>query len=287
MTENLQILYKQNVRFIQRMVNRYSQEQDKEDLMQEGYFGLYEASQKYQADHGVKFITYAGYWIKQAILRYIKGNGTAVRLPEYLQERIRNYRKWVNAYNTQLGRNPTDRELCRHLKINLSMLLETKKAFHEYGNIKSLDTPMSDDEDTLLGDIIPGVDSVEDEVIDNIMAEDGVAELWQVIQEHTTEQENSVLVDRYKRQRTHKEIGESIGRSHERARQIEGKALRKLRRPECSKRIMEALDLNYDLAYRGGLNSFRHTWTSSTERAAIKNWETEKNFCNPRINKAL
>lgn len=290
-TENLQLLYKQNVRFIQRMVNRYSQGQDKEDLMQEGYFGLYEASQKYQADHGVKFITYAGYWIKQAILRYIKANGTAVRLPEYLQERIRNYKKWVNSYNTQLGRNPTDRELCQHLKINSSMLHEVKKTLHEYGNIQSLDTPMSDDEDTLLGDIIQqGVDSIEDEVIDNIMAKDGVAELWQVIQEYTTEQENSVLVERYKKQRTLKEIGESIGKSRERARQIEEKALRKLRRPKCYRKILEALDLNYDLAYRGGLNSFRHTWTSSTERVAIKNWETEKNFYSheaSRNNKAL
>ncbi len=274
-TENLKTLYRKNERFIQRMVNRYSQEQDRDDLMQEAYFGLHIASQKYQADQGAQFLTYAGFWIKQSILRYLQTHGSAVRLPEDLQARIRNYKKWVNAYNMQLGRNPTDRELCQHLKITLNALNKLKKVFYEYGNIQSLDIPLSDEDDTLLGDMVQGESNIENEVIDDMMSADGATKLWDLVQEYTTEQENAVLIDRFKGQLTYKEIGESIGKSYEGARKVEEKALRKLRRPNITKQIREAMDLNYDLAYRGGLSSFRHTWTSSTEQVAIKNWETE------------
>lgn len=269
--ENMQLLYEQNERFIKKIANKYANYQEREDLMQEGYLGLYEACQKYQFDQGTQFITYAAYWIRQMIGRYIKTNGKVIRIPEHLQNKIHDLKRYIDTYNMVFGEKPSDWKLCKYLKVSPNILRAIEKTMRDYENVQSLDTPLNEDEDIFLCDSVPGSDNIEDDVIENIISEDVKKELWEIVKEHTSDNENTVLIGKYQRGKKLKEIGTGINVTGERVRQIEKSALRKLRKPECIRRIKKFCD--YDMAYKGSLSSFRYTWTSATERAAIRNLE--------------
>lgn len=244
--------------------------------MQEAYFGLYEAVQRYENDHEVKFMTYAGFWIQQAIKRYIDNSGRCIKLPVGLQGRMYQYNKIVNAYESQLNRKPTDSELCMYLKIDTKALGNLRKAVHQYSNIDSLDRQIQSEDDSLfLGDSVADKKELENEVIESMMQDNITTGLWQMVEKYTNETENKVINARFKRSLTLAAIGEELGITREAVRQWESKGLRKLRYSKCMREISNKFEINYARAYRGSARSFNYDWTSSTEKVALKNLELE------------
>ena len=137
---NMLLLWQQNIGYITKLVNHYKNYAEEEDLQQEGYLGLYEAAQHYDPDMGVKFLSYAGHWIKKRMTRYIKGNGT-VRLPEYMQAKLLEYDRVVSKWQQIYNRRPSDAEICHSMSVSEKMLREIEKAAI-MSKIGSLDVPV-------------------------------------------------------------------------------------------------------------------------------------------------
>jgi len=271
--DNLEQLYKQNKNYIYKIASRYAHADEIEDLMQEAYFGLYEAVQRYEDTAGILFMTYASYWIRQAIKRYLENNGRAIRLSNDMYNKIMRYNWLVSAYEMQLGRRPTDREVRRHLGISQKALDIIKKAYHDFYNIKSLDeiVPGTDD-DMQLNEVIADKNTdIENSVIDKMIEESKRTELWQIVKDNVTPEQNTVITARYRKNMTLEATGQLIGKSRDMARQIEANALKKLRLPRIRRLLQEKFEINYARVYRGSLSDFRHKWSSIVEDIAIKN----------------
>lgn len=279
--ENMLQLWKQNRGFIHKIVNQYKAYAEEEDLEQEGYLGLSAAVDHYNPDEGVTFIHYASFWIKQYIARYIRGNGT-VRLPEFMQGRIREYNKMVQKWQQNYHRKPTDVEICHFLDLSWEMLENLKKAV-QMAKIGSLDVPIGEDEDCSLYELIPGSideeEQVESMVLEKVQKEELCAVVWALVDSLTDTQAKTIRA-RYQDNMTFREIAEDQGVSIDMARQRERQGLRELRKPSKSKLLRPFLpDDNriYSMGLQGnGVGSFNRTWTSSTERAALQEWELEE-----------
>lgn len=278
---NMLQLWQQNRGFIHKIVNQYKAYAEEEDLEQEGYLGLSAAVDHYNPDEGVTFIHYASFWIKQYIARYIRGNGT-VRLPEFMQGRVREYNKMVRKWQQNYHRKPTDGEICHFLDLSWEMLENLKKAV-QMAKIGSLDVPIGEDEDCSLYELIPGSideeEQVESMVLEKVQKEELCAVVWPLVDSLTDTQAKTIRA-RYQDNMTFREIAEDQGVSVEMARQRERQGLRELRKPSKSKLLRPFLpDDNriYSMGLQGnGVGSFNRTWTSSTERVALRDWELEE-----------
>lgn len=278
---NMLQLWQQNRGFIHKIVNQYKAYAEEEDLEQEGYLGLSAAVEHYNSDEGVTFLHYASFWIKQYMSRYIKSNGT-IRLPEFMQGRIREYNKMVRKWQQNYHRKPTDGEICHFLDLSWEMLENLKKAV-QMAKIGSLDVPIGEDEDCSLYELIPGSideeEQVESMVLEKVQKEELCAVVWALVDSLTDTQAKTIRA-RYQDNMTFREIAEDQGVSIDMARQRERQGLRELRKPSKSKLLRPFLpDDNriYSMGLQGnGVGSFNRTWTSSTERVALRDWELEE-----------
>lgn len=284
---NMELLYIQNKGLINKTVKRFKYVYyvnnskaslpiiEYQELMNEAYFGLAEAAQRYENTAGVLFMTYAQFWIRQAIARYIDAYRCSIHLPLNLQEKIKQYRKVINVYNSQLYREPTDEELCLYLKCKMHYLEKLKRTIQGYGNIDSLDRDLPGEEGLRLSDSINSDIDIENQVIDKMMERSLNNELWQIVKENTTEQENDIIRCRYIRNMSLGSIGIKYNLTRERIRQIEAKGLKKLRRTRVIRELEDKFEVNYARCYRGGLSDFRYTGKSIVEDIAIRNLEAE------------
>lgn len=146
-----------------------------------------------------------------------------------------------------------------------------RKALYEVGNIDSLDQVVGgENDDILLSDTVIGSNGIENDILDRIIEKDKKESLWDIVEENTSELENQVIVSRYRQDLTLEATSKEIGVSRERVRQMETKALKKLRYPSVKRTIAERYEIVIVEAYRGSVGSFKHTWTSATERAVLK-----------------
>lgn len=273
--ENMGALYLQVKNFIHGIALKYRGRAEIEDLEQEGYLALYDAVDGYDPASGFLFLTYARHWIRQRMVRYIQNN-SSVRLPAYEWERVSRYRKLENTFLAQLGRKPSEEETRYYLGLNHKQSFELQTAL-KMRQIGSLDSPVEGtegDEAGTLGDMVAGSEDVEGAALDKIEAGQLRAVLWQEV-DSLPGRQPEVLRARYQGGRTLKETGAVLGVSVEAARQIERKALRELRRPGRSRKLLPFLpEAVQAQAYRhNGAAEFNHTWTSSTERAALLEME--------------
>ncbi|MCX4274222.1 MAG: sigma-70 family RNA polymerase sigma factor [Candidatus Gastranaerophilales bacterium] len=199
------------------------------DLVQEGSLGLIKAAERFDYTKGFKFSTYATWWIKQTIIRAIANNSRTIRIPVHMSDKIRLLKRAIVKLSVDLGREPDDEELADYLKMDIKKIKSTKKAMIK--EPVSLDTPVAQDlclEDYIKDDIgkMPDV-KIEKEFLhkDIIKALDILSE-----------KERFILINRFgllgRKTKTLEELGKILGFSKERIRQIEGEALKKLRKAD-------------------------------------------------------
>lgn len=272
---NMAILYDQVKDFIHAMAYKYHGQGELEDLEQEGFLALYDAIDHYEADQGVKFLTYASHWIRQRMQKYIQNTGSPLRLSAGRQEAIRKYRKFCTEFQAEQGCKPTEAELCRSLWLTLEQLREIQYDACMTA-VKSLDAPIKGaegEEDTTLGELAASAADPCEELLDRLEQEELCSILWQCVDSLPGKQPD-VIRSRYKGNMTMKQCGQFCGISEAEARKQQLKALRSLRTGKNAK-LLYPFVLEDERIYSGalignGVERFNHTWTSSTERVAME-----------------
>lgn len=206
--DNMLALWQQNRGFIHKIVNQYRAYADAEDLEQEGYLGLSDAVNHYNPDEGVTFLHYASFWIKQYMSRYVKSNGT-IRLPEFMQGRIREYNRMVQKWLQNYHREPTDMEICHFLDISREMLENLRKAA-QMAQIESLDVPVGEEGDCSMYDLLPSAMDEEEQTLEKIQHEQLCTVLWPLV-DSLPGQQPQVIRARYQEKRTLADIAREKG----------------------------------------------------------------------------
>lgn len=242
----IQDLCVKNKRLVDKWVvayqKRYGNRLDFEDLEQVGFMGMIKAAKKFEIHQGAAFSTYAVWWIKQAISREIMDNGYAIRIPVHMMERINKVARVEGMY---IGLSIEERieKISEELSIPKEAVRECLILRKNYLSYASLNAPIGDEEDTELGEMIPEVDI---QSVEEIVADREMRRALEVVVSTLTQREQKVLRLRFGlddgRARTLEEVGKQFNVTRERIRQIEAKALRKLRHPSRARKIKDYLD---------------------------------------------
>lgn len=257
-------LYQKNRGLIWKVVNRFKRSSEVDDLLQESYFAVLQAAERWRPDRGASFSSYLYKWCKAVVLRY---NRSCVCLPEYKETEIRNYHSFIAEFIRDRGREPSDTELMKALNISQEKL-DKLRADASADNIRYLSEPIG--EGMTLGDLVPDSKDCY-EAAENKIQHEQLKEALSKTINLLEPIEKEIVNLRYRKDRTLQETAEETGLTIQRIRLIEAKAFRKLRSPRLARELIPFLE---DCAVRygygaSGLGQFRRIGSSSVELAAL------------------
>lgn len=273
--DNMQQLYVQNKPLIAKFVKPYAEYAEYDDLMQEAYFGLQKAVERYEAKEGATFISYAVYWIKSTVSQYASDSGNTKRISKHMVQKIYRYKRFLGQYARVNHRLPTDDVICKELEINQRCLNSIRKTIHEM-NCISIEETVPGADDFSVGDTIADDTNIEEDIVESTARQNAAIMLWNMV-EQLPERQKSVLIDRYKNNMTLEQIREQWGVSKNYIWQLEQKGIDRLKKNVELKAIAAVYDY-FPSAYKGGVGRFKNTGTSSTEDCAIKRVSTMQKY---------
>lgn len=266
--EELIKLWDEHRPFIYKIALQYSGYAEMDDLMQEGYLGLYSATIHFDKEAGTTFLTYAAFWIRQRMRRYIENCCSTVRISSGMVARIQKYRKLQSDYQKQFGHKPSADEIRTLMGISRSKYDNMQQAVR-MGTIASLSAPTGEGDTTTIGDTI-GNEGIEDDIIDRIDQEDMKRDIHAAV-DKLPDREREVITLRYFEGLTMEQVGELESWSTESVRQCQAKAMRLLRSPSYRRplKCYALSDKQLSAAMHSTVSGFNRTWTSATEKAAF------------------
>lgn len=275
-TDNMQFLYQENLPLIKKIIQPYYKYEETEDLLQEAYFGLYEAVKHYETSENVLFMTYATFWIRQAVQRYINKCGAVVRIPSHTKQKIIRYNKNITKLTQNMGRVPTREEIAEYMAVNISEI-ERLEIYSQ--SIASLDSPVNDDSDQALIDSIASDCDIADNVVNTLYDEYSKKELWDFVEDHTSDRENHIIREYYLYNKSMPEIARDENISVSRIDGIRKKGLQKLKFGKTKRKLLEKFDIVDSGIYKNGYGNFtQHNNTSKVEYIAIRRVELQEEY---------
>ena len=269
-TDNMTLLYNQNLPMIHRIVKKYSGVEAIEDLLQESYFALARAVELWDPAREAQFLTFLIVCLKTDLYRYITDCGALIRIPPNQKTLISKYDRIMNAYRVELGRDATPEELRIFLGLSKDQFEQLKKDRLTTKIRSTSEIVGGDDDDLTLEDYLPAEGDLCEDVVDRIQQEQLARELWGQV-DQLPEREADVIRGKYQQGKTYIQCGADLGVSPERIRQLHERALRKLRSRKATKRLVPYLSdsMAYSISTHSGLASFRYSHTTGQERAVM------------------
>ena len=275
-SENMQSLYEGNLPLIKKFIKPFTAYECEADLLQESYFGLLAAVKRYETDRNVQFMTFAQYWIKQSVQRYLENCGSTVRIPTHTRAKMSRIRKAISQLRQEQGRQPVPTEIAALLGVSMEEVQEIQGYMQ---SVISLDTPIAEDNSLTLADTLQADLSVENDTVDKIYSEHSKNELWGIVERYTATRENDIIKEIFLHNKTMSAVAREQGVTIERVRQTKEKGLRRLRMGKAKRELLEKFDIAEAGLFRGGLNNYKeHNFTSIVEHLAEKRLEAAERY---------